>query len=111
MDRAYPDAGDPVTTDDARLQELTRALLDLIHDIRDHLAGPPAPDAEVRSWPLCAPEHEFGGGIWCADDDCPLQAESSEIGYFREGTFTLDQLHEAIGFHIAARREWEEDQE
>lgn len=87
--------------------EVVRALLDAIRDFRDALAGPPAPDHEVQTWPICTPEQEFGGGVWCADDDCPLDAENSEIGDFREGTFTLAELHTAIGHHIAARRERE----
>lgn len=95
----------PREGDDQRLAELSRALLDTLREIREHLAGPLAPDAEVRSWPLWV-----GGdwpGIWCGDEDCPLMAESSEIGDFREGTFTLDELHEAIAVHISARRDRE----
>lgn len=89
------------------LRGLTDPLLKAVRDIREYLAGPPAPDAEIRSWPLCTPEDEFSGGVWCADDDCPLDCEASEIGEFRDGTFTLDQLHAAIGEHIARRRERE----
>lgn len=92
--------------DDARLQGLTRAALDLIKDIREHLAGPPAPDAEIRRWPLWASGE---GGIWCGNADCPLEAENSEIGDFGDGSnFTLDELHAAIGNHISAQRDREE---
>jgi hypothetical protein len=91
--------------EDERLWEVSDALLKAVWDIRAHLEGPPAPDAEVRAWPLYAGDD----GIWCGDDDCPLQAEGSEIGWFREGTFTLDQLHAAIGEHIARQRERERD--
>lgn len=90
--------------------EITLPLLKAVREFREYLAGPPAPDAEIRSWPLWAGEGEYAGGVWCGDDDCPLQAESSEIGDFREGTFTLDELHAAIGAHIAARREYEADE-
>lgn len=92
--------------DDPRLRELQRAMLDLIRDIQEHLAGPVAPDHEIRTWPLWATGED--GGIWCGDDDCPLQAESSEIGDFRDGNnFTLDELHTAIGHHISGRRDRE----
>jgi len=72
------------------------------------LAEPLAPDHEVREWPLMADPD--GGGVWCADDDCPLMAENSEIGNFRDGaTFTLTELHEAIALHISARRDREDE--
>lgn len=99
-----------MTTDnDQLLRDLAASMLHAVRVIGEHLAGPPAPDAEIRSWPLRTPDDDpvFYGGVWCADDDCPLQAESSEIGHFREGTFTLDELHTAIGEHIADRRERE----
>lgn len=98
-------------SDDEVLKRLANTLLATVHDIRKHLAGPPASDAEIQSWPLYAAEQEWGGGIWCADPDCPLGAENSEIGdfRFREEGFTLAELHEAIGQHIAARREREAD--
>lgn len=92
-----------------QLREIQAALMSTIRDIGRYLAPPPAPDAEVRSWPLWAGDGPDAGGIWCGDEDCPLQAENSEIGDFREGTFTLDDLHEAIGWHIASRREREEE--
>lgn len=88
-------------------REVMDALLDAVRDFREAIAEPLAPDHEVQTWPLCAPEQEFGGGVWCADEDCPLMAENSEIGDFRECDFTLAQLHEAIAEHIAARRERE----
>lgn len=88
-------------------REVMDALLDAVRDFREAIAEPLAPDHEVQTWPLCAPEQEFGGGVWCADEDCPLMAENSEIGDFRECDFTLAQLHEAIAGHIAARRERE----
>lgn len=93
---------------DLRLQELTRAALDLVRDIQEHLAGPVAPDHEIRTWPLWAASED--GGIWCGDDGCPLTVENSEIGDFRDGNnFTLDELHTAIGQHISARRDREGD--
>lgn len=98
-----------IPTEAERLREIQAALLDTIRDIGRYLAPPPAPDDEVRSWPLWAAEGPDAGGIWCGDEDCPLEAENSEIGDFRSGTFTLDDLHEAISWHIAARREREED--
>ena len=103
-------------SDDEVLKRLANTLLATVADIRKHMTGPPAPDAEIQAWPLYAAE-DGGPGIWCGDPDCPLQAENSEIGdfRFREEGFTLAELHEAIGEHIAARREreadlaWEED--
>ena len=70
-------------------QEVTRALLDAVKEFRVAIVGPPVPDEEIQTWPICTPEGDFAGGVWCADLDCPLQAENSEIGDFREGTFTL----------------------
>lgn len=90
-------------------QEVTRALLDAVREFRAAIVGPPAPDAEIQTWPTCTPDGDFVGGVWCADPDCPLDAENSEIGDFRETTFTLAELHEAIGHHIANRREREDD--
>ena len=90
-------------------QEVTRALLDAVKEFRAAIVGPPAPDEEIQTWPICTPEGDFAGGVWCADPDCSLQAENSEIGDFREGTFTLAKLHEAIGIHIWNRREREAD--
>lgn len=85
-----------------------RTLLAAVSEFRAALAPPLAPDHEVQNWPLCTPEQEYGGGVWCADKDCPLMAENSEIGEFREGTFTLAELHEAVAEHIAARRDRED---
>jgi hypothetical protein len=63
---------------------------------------------EVGTWPLCTLEDgEYGGGVWCGDEDCPLQAENAEIGDFREGTFTLADLFVAVDHHITKRREYE----
>jgi hypothetical protein len=105
---------EPTSEERDTLHALTQPLLKAVRDIRNYLAGPPAPDAEVRSWPLYTAAEE--GGIFCGDPDCPFQAESSEIGDFRVNwrtdqapTFTLDQLHAAIGDHIARRREREAD--
>lgn len=99
-----------MTTDnDQLLRDLAASMLHAVRVIGEHLAGPPAPDAEVRSWPICTPENDFTGGVWCADPDCPLDCEASEIGDFREGTFTLDEMHAAIGEHIARRRERENE--
>lgn len=89
--------------------EVIRELFATLRAFRETIAGPPAPDEEVRSWPLATPEQEFGGGVWCGDDNCPLQAEGSEIGDFRERTFTLAELHVAVGHHISARRDREEE--
>ncbi len=57
--------------------------------------------ATVWTWPICTPEGDFAGGVWCADLGCPLQAENSEIGDFQTRTFTLAELHVAIAEHIA----------
>lgn len=97
-------------SDDEVLKRLAHGMLATIHDIQKHLKGPAAPDAEVKAWPLYAGE-DSTGGIWCGDEDCPLQAENSEIGDFREGTFTLTELHEAIENHILARRDREADED
>lgn len=93
-------------------EELRVALSQVKEFVFDQLAQPPAPDHEVQSWPLMIdPE----GGIWCADETCPLDCENSEIGEFRSWdddtniVFTLSELHAAVAEHIAARREREED--
>jgi hypothetical protein len=88
-------------------EDVTRALLDTLKAFRDATAEPWAPEQEVQTWPICTPEQEYGGGVWCADEECPLDCENSEIGDFRDGVFTLAELHEAIGEHIAKRRERE----
>ena len=90
--------------ENSKLVELSDVLVKAWWDLRTHL-NPPAPDDEIRAWPLYAGDD----GVWCGDVDCPLGAESSEIGDFRENTFTLAELHEAIGEHIARRREREAD--
>jgi hypothetical protein len=90
----------------AGLKEIQTAALRAVRDIQAYLAGPPAPDEEIRSWPLWAGID----GIWCADASCPLLAENSEIGEFRVDEFTLDELHEAIGHHIAAQHARESDE-
>lgn len=89
-------------------QELRTAALLVLRFVISQLAEPLAPDHEVRVWPLMTdPEC---GGVWCADADCPLDAENSEIGDFREGaTFTLAELHEAVAAHISARRDREDE--
>lgn len=76
-------------------------------DLRDYLDEPLAPEDEIESWPLWASED--CGGIWCGDDECPLGAESSQIGSFAGGSFTLVELRQAVGEHIAKRREREAD--
>ncbi len=93
-------------------EEVTRALLDAIHEFRAAVVGPPAPDNEIQTWPICTPEGDFAGGVWCADENCPLQAENSEIGNFRDidTVFTLAELHGAIADHIATRREYESNE-
>lgn len=93
---------------DPTAQELRAAVLLVQRFVINKLAEPLAPDHEVREWPLMTDPEE--GGVWCADEDCPLDCENSEIGEFRDGvTFTLAELHEAIAAHIAARRDREED--
>ena len=89
--------------------EEVRIALGRVRDfVTEKLAEPLAPDHEVRQWPLMTDPEE--GGVWCADESCPLDCENSEIGEFRDGVeFTLDELHDAIAQHIAARREREED--
>jgi hypothetical protein len=63
-------------------------------------------DNDGRStWPICTPEGEFAGGVWCASEECPCAAENSEIGDFQEKTFTIVDLHAAVAAHIAAQRE------
>lgn len=90
-------------------QELRIAVRQVQRFVAEKLAEPLAPDHEVREWPLMTDPEE--GGVWCADESCPLDCENSEIGEFRDGvTFTLNELHEAIAAHIAARREREEDE-
>ena len=90
-------------------QELRTAAVQVMRFVIDKLSEPLAPDHEVRTWPLMTDLE--GGGVWCADEDCPLMAESSEIGDFRDGaTFTLAELHEAIAAHISARRDREADE-
>ena len=96
-----------MTDEREQLLELSTSMLETSQAIRKHLAGPLAPDAEVRSWPLWAGEGDCAGGVWCGDEGCPLQAENSEIGDFRDRVFTLDDLHAAIGAHIAVRRDRE----
>lgn len=88
------------TIEKQNLDIIVETLMKTARDIREYIAEPLAPDAEVQAWPLYAGDE----GIWCGDDECPLQAESSEIGDFRDGVFTLKQLHEAIAEHIAIRR-------
>ena len=107
-------ASESIPDERVRLHEMQTAMLATVRDISKYLAGPPAPDAEIQSWPLVTDGEE--GGIWCGDPDCPLEAENSEIGEFRidwmngvSPVFTLAELHEAIGHHIAARREREAD--
>jgi hypothetical protein len=92
-----------------RIREvLARTTADLYHYLE---SKPKAPDDEIQNWPLWTAEQEFGGGVWCGDADCPLQAENSEIGDFRDpANFTMLDLHRAIGEHIDARREREGDE-
>jgi hypothetical protein len=92
-------------------EQISRALLDAVKEFRAFMAGPVAPDAEVRAWKLYS-GMEYGG-VYCAQDGCGCEAEGSEIihgawGDEPEGeepTFTLDELHEAIAEHIAHRAE------
>lgn len=89
-------------------EELRAALRLLREFVLEKVAEPLAPDHEVRQWPMMA-DPEFGG-IWCADESCPLDAENSQIGEFGDSAeFTLDDLYEAVAQHIALRREREED--
>ena len=88
-------------------EELRAALRLLGEFVLEKVAEPLAPDHEVRQWPLMT---DLEGGVWCADESCPLDCENSEIGGFRDGVeFTLDDLYEAVAQHIALRREREED--
>lgn len=84
---------------------ITGPLFAAIRDFREWLAGPPAPDEQVRTWKICTPEQEWSGGVWCSEPDCGCVAESSEIGEFREGVWTEAELHAAIGEHIATQAE------
>lgn len=92
-----------------RLLETSREMLKVIRELREAMTEPPAPDDEIKNWPLWAGDNDYVGGVWCGDESCPLDAENSEIGDFREGNFTLNDLYNAIGEHIAARREKEAD--
>lgn len=97
-----------MSAEDPTPQELRIALRQIQRFVAESLAEPLAPDHEVREWPLMT---DLEGGVWCADPECTLDCENSEIGEFRDGvTFTLAELHEAIAAHIAARREREEDE-
>jgi hypothetical protein len=78
----------------------------MIRTLYDYLNEPMAPNEEIDSWPLVTTNW---GGVWCGDEDCPLQAEGSEIGDFRERGFTFTELRQAIGEHIALRRMREAD--
>jgi hypothetical protein len=95
--------------DGTALKELAAAMLGLVRQIGDVLAGPSAPDAEVKAYELWLDAVE--PVISCADQDCPLQAESSIIlqaDYTTPGMeFTINALHEAVGRHIALRRQRE----
>lgn len=96
----------PMSDIPPQFHEVTRALLDTLTEFRAVIAGPMAPDAQVREWQLWI--GDVGGGVWCAQPECSCTAESSEIGDFQgypdEGTqFTLTDLHEAIAQHIANR--------
>lgn len=77
-------------------------------DQAEALAMLPAGTAtSALRWPICTPEGEFAGGVWCASEECPCAAENSEIGDFQQRTFTIADLHEAIAAHVAAQRERE----
>jgi hypothetical protein len=86
--------------------DVTRALLDAIHDFRNAIAGPIAPDEQIRKWPLWGNVY----GIFCGDAECPLMAENSEILMLDDAAFDLDQLHAAIGEHIAHRADRQADE-
>jgi hypothetical protein len=86
---------------------LTRAMFEAIAALREWVTPPPAPDDEVRTWPLFS-GWDYGG-VYCAKDGCGCAAEGSELirGDDRMGdepeTFTLATLHARIGEHIAYR--------
>lgn len=89
---------------------LTRSLLDAVADIRRWLAGPPAPDEQVRSWRLFSGQ-EYGG-VYCAQPDCGCEGHNSELiagawpaedANDEADTFTIDDLHAATAAHIAGR--------
>lgn len=86
--------------------EVYQALLAALAEFRNALRSPPAPDDEIRSWPLYIEDT----GVYCMDDSCPLDAEGSQIASsFDSMTVTINSLYVAVGEHIAKRREWEED--
>jgi len=89
------------------LHQIYSAAGAVLWDLRDYLDEPLAPEDEIDSWPLWVTD-DFGG-VWCGDRDCPLKAENSEIGNFRGRGFTFAELRQAIGDHIAHRREREAD--
>jgi hypothetical protein len=94
-------------TDRTLPEGLTRAMFDAIAALREWVTPPPAPDDEVRAWPLFS-GWEYGG-VYCAKDGCGCAAEGSELirgddHYGDEAaTFTLADLHARIGEHIAYR--------
>jgi hypothetical protein len=98
-----------VSTEEPTAEELRTAALQVMRFVVRKLAEPLAPDHEVREWPLMTDPGV--GGVWCADADCPLMAENSEIGDFRDGaTFTLNELYEAVAVHISGRRDRENEE-
>ena len=94
---------------DTGAREVYRAVLDSLNQLGVFLAGPPAPDAQVRAWHLYSGV-EYGG-IYCAEPGCGCEAENSEItsgAWGHEGedgylTFTLADIHQLVGEHIAQR--------
>jgi len=100
-------------TDEERYlpKDIARALLDGVRALAEYISGPPAPDAQVRAHKLYTGRQY--GGVYCAEPGCGCAAEGSEIipGEWcdepegEEPTFTLDELHAAIGEHIAHRAE------
>lgn len=99
----------PGSFSDADLEELIRRFKETAGGRTLYLPSvqddPPSWVAgyEVDEYPLCTPEGDFTGGVWCADDACPCAAENSEIGEFREGEFTVTELRHAISDHLIKR--------
>lgn len=70
-------------------------------------SDPVISEEEINAWPLWSVDD----AVWCGDRHCPLDAENSEIGEFRDREFNLVDLREAVMEHIAIRREREREEE
>ena len=94
------------TPDQPELKRIAEELSQLGKSIREYLTEPLAPDHEVLGWPLMIDAY---GGVFCADAECPLQAENSEIGEFEGREFTITELKDAVAEHIWHRK-WRENE-